>query len=91
MPDFEIEISGDEVANVCVLRGAPCGATWEAAERIKGIPVREAIARIGLETQFFCSADPSKWDPIYGKSPLHFAGELHSKALGRALKKTNHQ
>jgi hypothetical protein len=43
--------------------------------------------RIGLETQYFCSADPSGWDPIHGKSPVHFAGEVHSAALKRALKK----
>jgi len=33
----------------------------------------------------FPSADPSGWDPIYGKSPVHLAGRLHSVALGRVL------
>jgi thymidylate synthase len=35
--------------------------------------------------QFFCSADPAGWDPIYGKSPVHFAGKIHSKALKNAI------
>jgi len=48
----------------------------------------EAVVRIGLETQFFCVADPAGWDPIYGKSPVHFAGNIHSKALQKALKHT---
>jgi len=39
-----------------------------------------------LETQFFCTADPAGWDPIYDKSPVHFAGRIHSAALKEALK-----
>jgi len=50
-----------------------------------GMPPDEAIIRMGLEVQFFCTADPSGWDPIYGKSPVHLAGKLHSSALGRAV------
>ena len=68
------------------LRGAPCGASWEAGQKIVGLPVDEAIVRIGLETQFFCSADPAGWDPLWGKSPVHFAGDVHSAALRRAVK-----
>jgi hypothetical protein len=85
-PEFEVEISGEKIAKVKVVRGAPCGATWEAAARIKGVLVNEAPVRMGLETQFFCTANPAGWDPIHGKSPVHFAGEIHSMALIRALK-----
>lgn len=69
-----------------ILHGAPCGATWEAAARILGLDVDEAPVRIGLETQFFCTANPAGWDPMYGKSPVHFAGEIHKAALLKALK-----
>ncbi len=51
------------------------------------LSVEDALVRIGLETQFFCTADPSGWDPIYGKSPVHFAGNVHSAALIQAVKK----
>ncbi len=74
------------MVGVNVLRGSPCGATWEAAERMKGLSVDEAPVRMGLEPQFFCTANPAGWDPIYGKSPVHFAGNIHSQALGRAIK-----
>ncbi len=74
------------IRNIKVVRGAPCGATWEAAQRVVGLPVKDAIVRIGLETQYFCYADPAGWDPIYGKSPVHFAGHVHDAALERALK-----
>ena len=68
-----------------MVRGASCGATWDAAERMVGMTPGEAITRMGLQVQFFCTADPSGWDPIYGKSPVHLAGRLHSTALGRAI------
>ena len=67
------------------MRGAPCGATWEAAQKMRGLPAAEAVVRIGLETQYFCKADPAGWDPIHGKSPVHFAGKVHSAALKKAV------
>jgi hypothetical protein len=70
-----------------VVRGAPCGASWEAVSAVIGLPVEQALLRIGLETQFHCSADPAGWDPLYGKSPVHFAGDVHKSALQRALEK----
>lgn len=50
-----------------------------------GLPTEEALVNIGLQTQFFCTADPAAWDPMYGKSPVHFAGEIHKAALKKAL------
>lgn len=78
--------SSGRLEKISVVRGAPCGATWKAAQRVVHLPPEEAIVRIGLEVQFFCSADPAGWDPIHGKSPVHFAGHVHSAALKRALK-----
>ncbi len=69
-----------------VLRGAPCGATWEAAPRVIGLAPDEAAVRIGLEVQYLCVADPANWDPLYGKSPVHFAGTVHQKAFLKALR-----
>lgn len=85
MPEFDVEVHGGKITRVRVLRGAPCGATWEAAARVVGLSARDAAVRIGLETQLFCTADPSGWDPICGKSPVHFAGKLHTAALKSAL------
>jgi len=68
-----------------VVRGAPCGATWDAAKKLVGSLAEEAARIIGLEVQFFCSANPAGWDPIYGQSPVHFAARVHSKAMKDAL------
>ncbi len=85
-PEFSVKVVGGHITSVRVLRGAPCGATWDAALRVKGLPAQEAIVRIGLEVQYFCIADPSDWDPISVKSSVHLAGEFHKAALNRDLK-----
>ena len=81
-------MSGGRIIDIKVLHGAPCGATWEAASRILNLPVENALVRIGLDVQYFCTADPAGWDPIHGKSPVHLAGKIHQKALAAALQKT---
>ena len=83
-PELEIVISKGKIAEIIVKRGAPCGATWKASRKVTGMPIEDALTRIGLEVQFFCSANPAGWDPIYGKSPVHFAGHLHNAALKKA-------
>lgn len=50
--------------------------------------VDQAAVRIGLEVQYLCVADPAGWDPIYGKSPVHFAGKVHQQAFLKALRRT---
>jgi len=85
MPEFSVKIANRRIANIKILRGAPCGATWKASERVLNLSLQDAVEHMSLETQFFCKADPSGWDPIYGKSPVHLAGELHKAALSRAI------
>ncbi|MGD8837689.1 MAG: DUF166 family (seleno)protein DfsP [Desulfobacteraceae bacterium] len=86
-PEYRVVVENGLISAVETLRGAPCGATWDAAQRIIGLSVEKARIRVGLETQFFCVADPSSWDPITGKSPVHIAADLHKAALAAALKK----
>ena len=80
-----MKVEEGKITDITVKRGAPCGATWEAALRVVNMAAEESIIRMGLETQFFCTADPAGWDPIYGKSPVHFAGDVHAAALKRAI------
>lgn len=84
-PAFAVEVVDGCLAGIQVTRGAPCGATWAAAERLRGHPIVDAGIRMGLEVQFFCSADPAGWDPLNGRSPVHFAGRVHRTALEKAL------
>jgi len=82
-----VEVEDGKIAAVHVVRGASCAATWLAAERLIGTPVDDAARKMGIESQFFCSANPAGWDPIYGKSPVHFAGKVHAKAIADALER----
>jgi hypothetical protein len=86
-PEFDVTLNDGKIDTVRVRRGAPCGATWEAAQRMHGYRIEEAPVRMGLDTQFFCTADPSNWDPIWGKSPVHLAADLHRAALVAAIKR----
>ena len=85
MPIFIVKTVGGKIADIKIVRGAPCGASWDAARRIIGIHVEEAAVRMSLEVQYFCVADPSAWDPISGKSPVHLAADFHKAALKSAL------
>jgi thymidylate synthase len=84
-PRFKVDVIEGKLAAIEVLRGAPCGATWSAAARMIGRSVDDAGTRMGLEVQFFCSADPAGWDPLFGHSPVHFAGNVHRAAIEAAL------
>jgi hypothetical protein len=84
-PKVRVFSRDGKIAGVEVLRAAPCGATQKAAELILDIPVADAPTRFGLATQFGCIANPAGWDPIYGRSPVHFAGHIHSKAFSKGM------
>ena len=80
-----MEVEEDRIKSIEVNRGAPCGATWDVMARVIGLPVEEAITTLAREVQYICYADPSSFDPISGKSPLHYAGEVHAAAMKKAI------
>ncbi len=84
-PEYKVELEGDVIKNISVLRGAPCGATWEALSEVIGVPVQEALSLLPRLVQYQCSANPGRFDPITGKSPVHFAGYVHRAALQKAV------
>ena len=71
-----------------MVRGASCGATWEAAAAVRGLTLEEAMPLIARRAQYFCVADPSAFDPVSGKSALHHAGHVHAAALDKAVRET---
>ena len=80
-----METENGLIKQIHVFKGAPCGATWHAAEEMKGLTIEEAMTRFGLEVQFVCSADPAAWDPLWGKSPVHMAADIHTAVLKTAV------
>jgi len=86
-PKIDLVVEADKILEIKVIKGAPCGATWLAAQKIKNMPVEKALTRFGLEVQFFCTANPAAWDPITSKSPVHVAADIHTAELKACLKK----
>ena len=84
-----MEVEADKIKSIEVIRGAPCGATWDVMSRVIGLSVEEAVSTLAREVQYICYADPSDFDPISGKSPLHYAGDVHAAALKKALSVKN--
>jgi len=80
-----VEVENGRITSIEVKRGAPCGATWDVLARVIGLSLDEAVSTLAREVQYICYADPSAFDPISGKSPLHYAGDVHAAALKKAL------
>ncbi len=86
LPEFIIDVDDDGIIrDLKVVRGAPCGATWEVLSKMIGMSFEKALSTLPREVQYICGADPSRFDPISGKSPLHYAGDVHSAALKKAI------
>ena len=85
LPEYKVTLEGNRIVDICVVRGAPCGATWDALQEYIGCQVNDVLTRLPRQVQYFCSADPSGFDPVSGKSPVHFAGYVHIAALKKAV------
>jgi len=85
VPEYKVVLQGDRIKEIEVIRGAPCGATWDALQEYIGCLVEDVLTRLPRQVQYFCSADPSGFDPVSGKSPVHFAGYFHIAALKKAI------
>jgi len=86
LPELNIVVKAGRIEQIKVRRGAPCGVTWQVVPRIIGRPIEEAAYTMAREVQYLCAADPSKFDPLSGKSSLHYAGDVHAAAVKKALK-----
>lgn len=81
-PEFEVELEGDIIKNVRVLRSAFCGATYFVAEKIKGLSIKDAPSKAGYFTQIFpCLASRGL------EGGIHKAANAHKKAVERAIRK----
>lgn len=85
LPEYKVRIEDGRIVEIQVLRGAPCGATWDALQGYIGCTVDDVLTRLPRQVQYFCVADPSGFDPVSGKSPVHYAGYVHIAALKKAI------
>lgn len=85
-PEYKVSIKKGIIIAVEVIRGAPCGATWKVVEEVVGQTMEEALFLLPRLVQYNCSANPARFDPVSGKSPVHYAGDTHRAALKKAIK-----
>ncbi len=86
VPEYEVELTEDrKIKALRVKRAASCGATFQVVREIIGLDAEEAPTIISRQVQYLCLSDPSDFDPVSGKSALHFAGEVHKAALKKAI------
>jgi len=79
-PEFEVEIEGDKIKDVRVIRSAFCGASYFVAEKLKGSKIEEAPSKAGYYAQIFpCTASTGP------KGGIHKAGNAHKKAIEKAI------
>lgn len=86
-PEFELEVEEGKIKDIKVIKGAPCGATWDAAEKVKGTKLEDAPSKIALELQYLCKAATGYDVAKSKKAPLHLAGDVHKKAFEKARRK----
>ncbi len=84
-PEYRVRLENERIMALEVVRGAPCGATWEVLARVMGAEVEEALSLLPREVQYLCTANPGRFDPVTGKSPVHYAGYVHRAALKKAI------
>ncbi|MGP8322337.1 MAG: DUF166 domain-containing protein [Methanosarcinaceae archaeon] len=79
-PILGIKAHNGIIVDVNVIRGAPCGSTWQMAEKLIGTSVNNAPARAGLLVQQYpCRA-------VRGYlGGIHESALIHKKAVENAL------
>ncbi len=85
-PLVKLDVKGDVVKSVEVLRGAPCGSTWYMAERLRGERVDHAEYRASILVQIYPCLASRKRERLLGDAPIHVAGRLARDAVKNALK-----
>jgi len=84
-PEYAVELDRqNRITRLEVLRGAPCGATWDVVDEVIGTDMEEALVLLPRLVQYHCTANPGRFDPVTGKSPVHYAGYTHRAALKKA-------
>jgi hypothetical protein len=79
-PVLDIETDNGKISDVIVIRGAPCGSTWQMAKELIGTKIEDAPARAGLLIQQYpCRA-------VRGTlGGIHQSAEIHKSAVEKAL------
>ncbi|WXG46231.1 MAG: DUF166 family protein [Candidatus Atabeyarchaeum deiterrae] len=80
-PNFDVELDGDRISRIDILRESPCGSTRGAVADIVGVPLSvEMMQFFALRVCHFCRA------PRFGRTcDKEFSGVLHLHELLKSV------
>ena len=84
-PRLEVELDGDVIRAVRVLRGSPCGSTYYMARRLVGAEVEKAPSLAGLYVQTYPCLASHVEDPLIGEDLIHVSASLAKAAVEKAI------
>ncbi len=93
-PRLSLTLNEDEtIKEVIIERGAACGSSQYAAERLRGIPVSEAVPQGGLICLHYpCLASMKPTRPKDGvENLMHLSGIIFNEELTKALQAATRQ
>lgn len=85
-PKVEIALDKDKIAEVKVLRDAPCGNTRYVAKNLVGVHVKDAVEKAGLLHHAYPCVATMTHDQEIGDTLMHQAGLMTKTAVEEALK-----
>ncbi len=90
-PRLSVVSDGKTIADVIVERGAACGASWHAAEKLCGTSLSEAVPKGGLISLHYpCLASMQPTKPKDGvENLMHLSGVVFNEELKKALRDTD--
>ena len=84
-PKLEIELDGDVVKAVRILRGSPCGSTYYMARKLVGVSIEKAPSLAGLYVQTYPCLASHVEDPLIGEDLIHVSASLAKHAVEKAI------
>jgi len=85
-PKLEIEVEGDHIARVKILREAPCGSTHFVAQRLIGVPIEEAEEEAGLAHHHYPCLASMAMDDEFEDTLMHRSGLMTKLAVHDPLR-----
>jgi hypothetical protein len=86
-PRLRVVADGESIDQIIVERGAACGASWHAAEKLRGTPLSEAVPKGGLISLHYpCLASMQPTKPKDGvENLMHLSGVIFNEEMEKAL------
>ena len=87
-PILKVKTAGDRIADVQVLRSAPCGSTWYVAQQVRWTRISGLDDAVAMAHHSFPCTASMDIDPEVGEPILHVAGYAIREAVKQAVEKS---